>query len=141
MALEKWLLLPVVLHIVMTFVIGVLMGRARFRGRAAGKFRKAEIINNSNAYPADIKKIGDNFNNQFQLPVSWYACVAFVMITGTVDRMLVWLSWVFLGSRVMHTVNHIGANTLPQRFYYYLIGFLALMVMWLWFALRHFVVG
>ncbi len=141
MTLEKWLLLPVVLHIVMVFVIGVLMGRARFRGGAEGKFKRADIINNSNGYPPDIKRIGDNFNNQFQLPMAWYACVAFVMITGTVDRGLVGLSWVFLVSRILHAANQIRVNTLPQRFYYYLVGYIALASMWLWFALNYFVIG
>jgi hypothetical protein len=137
----QWLLLPVFLHFVMTFSIAVAMGRARFRGGAAGKFKRSDIINNSNGYPPDIKKIGDNFNNQFQLPVYWYACVAFVMITGTVDSMLIWLSWLFLGSRIMHAFNHIGANTLPQRYYFYLFGFVALGMMWLWFAAKYFVMS
>ncbi len=141
MTLEKWLLLPVVLHSVMVLVIGGMMGRARFRGGAEGKFKRSEIINNSNGYPPDIKKIGDNFNNQFQLPMLWYACVAFTMITGTVDRLLVALSWTFLVSRMLHTFNHVGANTLPARFYFYLVGFIALTVMWLWFTLRYFVIG
>ncbi len=141
MTLEKWLLLPIVLHVMMTFAIGVLMGRARFRGGANREFKHSDIINNSNGYPQHIKKFGDNFNNQFQLPVFWYACVAFILITGTVDRLLVWLSWTFLVSRALHAINHVGANTLPQRFYFYLAGFIALIVMWLWFAARHFVFG
>jgi hypothetical protein len=141
MTLDKWLLLPVFLHFLMVFFIGALMGRARFRGGAEGRFKRSDIINNSNGYPADIKKIGDSFNNQFQLPVSWYSCVAFVMITGTADRFLVLLSWVFLVSRVMHAANHIGANTLPQRFYFYLTGFIALAAMWIWFSIRYFVIA
>ncbi len=141
MSTDKWLLMPVVLHFFLVVAIGGFMGNARFRSGAEGRFKRSDIINNSHGYPPDVKKIGDNFNNQFQLPVCWYACVAFVMITGVADVVLIALSWVFLGSRILHTINHTGVNTLPNRFYFYFVGFVALAIMWAWFAIRYFLSG
>ncbi len=141
MSFEKWLLLPVVLHVLMTFCIGGLMGRARFQGVRSGQVKRVDIVNNSKAWPDYILKIGNNFDNQFQLPMMWYACVAFVLVTGSVDRALVLLSWVFFGARAAHAIEHIGQNALPRRFYFYLVGFLVLILMWLWFAARYFVIG
>jgi hypothetical protein len=141
MTADKWLLLPVVLHFFMVFAIGILMGRARIRGARLGQFKRADIINNSKGYPPGILKIGNNFDNQFQLPVSWYACVAFVLITAMTDAVLVGLSWLFLASRLTHAINQTGANTLPNRFYFYLVGYAALAAMWSWFALKYFVLA
>jgi hypothetical protein len=141
MSQEKWLLLPVFLHFFMMVVIGGKMGRARFEGVKSGRVKRADIVNNSKAWPDDISKIGNNFDNQFQLPPYWYLCVVLVLLTGMIDKVLIVLCWVFLGARVAHTIEHTGSNTLPRRFYFYLIGFGSLTVMWLWFAVRFFVTG
>jgi hypothetical protein len=138
---EKWLLLPVFLHFFMLVVVGVVMGRARFAGVADGRVKRDAIYNNSKAWPDDILKIGNNFDNQFQLPPYWYFCVVLVLLTGMVDKVLIALSWVFLMARLLHTIEHTGSNSLRRRFYFYLIGFVALTVMWLWFAVRFFVAG
>jgi hypothetical protein len=70
----------------------------------------------------------------------WYVCVAFILVTGSVDSVLVWLSWLFFGARIAHAWEHLGGNTLLRRFYFYLIGFVVLIVMWIWFAIMHFFV-
>ncbi len=141
MNLEKWFLLPVFLHFVMVFVIAVMMGRARFEGVSSGRVKRADIVTNSNNWPDDILKISNNFNNQFQAPMLWYALTAFSLITKTVDPVLVGLSWIFLASRFAHSFIHLTSNKLPDRFYAYLVGVTVLGVAWLWFAYRYFVAG
>ena len=141
MTLEKLLLLPVVLHFFMTVALGVVMGRARFAAVAGGRAKLSEVVLNSRAWPSDVLKISNNFDNQFQIPMLWYALVAFSLLTGTVDSVLVVLSWVFAASRLVHTIIHTGGNKLPQRFYAYLVGITVLTLMWAWFSARYFVIG
>lgn len=141
MTAEKLLLLPVIIHFFMTFAIAGMMGRARFTAVRSGRVKRSDIVNNSKAWPEDVLKIGNNFDNQFQLPMLWYACIGFALITGMVDTLLVVLAWVFLASRMAHSFVHVGGNTLPLRFYVYLAGFAVLMLMWLWFSLKYFVIG
>jgi hypothetical protein len=141
MTLEKWFLLPVVLHFFITLLIGVRMGRARFMAARAGHVTRAEILNNAQAWPPDVLKLSNNFNNQFQLPMMWYGLTAFVLVTHTADMALLVLSWAFLAARIWHTLVHMGSNTLPLRFYAYLAGFGVLMTMWAWFAFRYFMVS
>ncbi len=138
---EKWLLLPVFLHFFMLVAIGGFTGRARFRGVSSGRVKRADIRNNSKGWPDDILKFGNNFDNQFQLPPYWYMCVTLILLTGMTDKVLIILSWVFLAGRMVHSVEHLGANKLPRRFYFYLVGFAALTLMWLWFGIRFFVTG
>jgi hypothetical protein len=141
MTLEQWALLPVVLHFFMTAAIAVIMGRKRFVAVRSGRTKRADILNNNNNWPDDVLKFSRNFDNQFQLPMLWYAVTAFALVVRLLDPVFVILSWVFFGSRVLHSYIHTGSNTLPMRFYVFLAGFMVLIAMWMWFALRVFVTG
>jgi hypothetical protein len=141
MTADHLLLLPVVLHVFLTLAIAAKMGRARFAAVRAGKVTREQIVNNSNAWPDDVLKISNNFNNQFQLPVFWYALTAFALTAKLADAVMVTLAWVFLGARIAHSIVQTGNNTLPLRFYVYLVGYCVLALMWLWFSLRYFMIG
>jgi hypothetical protein len=135
---EKWFLLPIFLHFFMVFAVGVAMGRARFMAVRGGRVKRSDIISNNNNWPDDVRKFSSNFSNQFEVPIFWYALTAFALITKLVDPVLIALSWVFLFSRVAHTLIHITSNKLPDRFYAFVAGFVILAIAWLWFALRYF---
>jgi hypothetical protein len=138
---EKLILLPVVVHFLMTMALGIYMGRSRFHAVRSGRVKRSDVVNNSKAWPDDVLKIGNSFDNQFQLPMMFYAGVAFVLVTGKVDGVLVLLAWLFVGSRAAHGFVHAGRNVLPLRFYLYVSGLAFLMAFWLWFAFQYFVIG
>jgi hypothetical protein len=46
------------------------------------------------------------------------------------------LAWLFLITRLVHTYIHIGRNVVIDRFYAFLASVVALLAMWVWFALR-----
>lgn len=137
----QWLLLPVFLHFALTVWVGVNMGGARRKAVYGGRVKRSDIIYNNRAWPDDILKWGSNFENQFQIPMLWYACIAFLLLTGLADVVSIVLAWLFLAARVVHTVIHTGGNKLPDRFYAFLAGFAVLIAMWAWFALRLYVLG
>jgi hypothetical protein len=136
MTLEKWFVLPVILHFFMVFIIGGMMGRARFKGVSSGRVKRSDVVANNSNWPDDIKKIGSNFSNQFEVPMLWYALTAFVLITKLVDPVFVALSWAFLIARAAHSYIHVTSNKLPDRFYAFLLCFIVLAVAWAWFAIR-----
>lgn len=138
MTSEKWFVLPLLLHFMQVFVIGVMMGRARFKAVATGRAKRDEIEINDMAWPRDVLQISKNFNNQFQVPSIWYALSILVVVLKLVDPILIVLSWMFLASRLVHSAIHLTTNKLPDRFYAYLLGFFILAFMWLWFALKYF---
>jgi hypothetical protein len=137
----KLFLAPVFLHVLLILVVGVASGRARFAGVRSGRVKRADILNTSANWPDDIRKIGNNLDNQFQLPTIWYGLTAIVLALGMVDWVLIALSWAFVAARYAHSYIHTGANTLPARFYVFLAGFIIVDAMWIWFALRVFVTG
>ena len=74
----------------------------------------------------------DNFNNQFQLPVLFYVAVAVAILSGTSDasRVLVWLAWAFVATRLLHALVQWTYNRVVHRFALYAIGALVLWTMW-----------
>jgi hypothetical protein len=141
MAAMHWLLLPLFLHVALTVWVGFKLGSARRKAVSSGRVKRQDITYNNRAWPDDILKWGSNFENQFQIPMLWYACIAFVLLTGLADVVIIVLSWLFLAARVVHTAIHTGSNKLPDRFYAFLAGFALLIAMWVWFGLRLFLLG
>jgi hypothetical protein len=139
MSLQQDLLLPVFLHVLMTIGLAVAAALARRKALLSGRARMKEVVIDSRAYPDDVRKLGNNYDNQFQLPLIWYAGVAFTLILGVGDALFVTLSWFFLALRVAHSFVHVGRNQLVRRFYVFTAGAVVLTAYWLWLAYKVFV--
>jgi hypothetical protein len=62
--------------------------------------------------------------------------IAFILITRVGDLFLLVLAWVFVISRIVHAYVHTTSNDLDWRFRVYALGVLALIVMWVIFAVK-----
>ncbi len=141
MNMTKLLLLPLFLHVALTLFVGIDSLRARIKSVKSGTTKLHEIATNSNAWPARVKKYGDNFDNQFQTPMLWYGACALIVALRLEDLVFVILSWIFILSRVAHSYVHTTHNDVPSRMRMFLLGFFTLVVMWAWLALRLFLIG
>jgi hypothetical protein len=137
----KLLVLPLILHVMMVFYIGLKLVRARIRSVRHGQTKISDIAANSEAWPRKIRQLGNNFDNQFQSPALWYGCTAIILALGVADLVFVGLSWFYLLMRLVHSIIHIGNNEVPSRMRAFLLGFVALVGMWLWLAARLLVLG
>ena len=117
------------------------MGQARFASVSSGETKRSDIVLDSRKWPDRLRQLSNNFDNQFQAPMAWYSCIAFLIATSLVDRLQVILAFGFLASRAAHSFIHITTNKLPDRFYAYMAGLVCLCTMWVWFALRLYVIG
>lgn len=138
MNLQQALLLPVILHMLMTMGLGVASALARRKALLAGRARMKDIVLDARAWPDDVRKLGNNYDNQFQLPMVWYAGTAFTLALGLVDAVAVALAWTFLALRIWHSVIHVGPNILVRRFYVFVAGAVMLTLSWLWLAYKVF---
>ncbi|MCB1380494.1 MAG: MAPEG family protein [Alphaproteobacteria bacterium] len=141
MKIEAWLLLPAFVHVAQITMIGMRMGLARYKAVRTGRVRIKDVALDNSAWPDDVKKLANNYRNQFELPVLYYAALAFILATGLVDWPAAVLSWGFIASRVVHTLIHTGANVVVRRFQVFLAGFAMIVLLWAWFGLRLFVIG
>lgn len=141
LALTKWLLLPAFLHVALVFFIGSRMGRARFRAARAGAVKVKDIAADNSRWPDAVRKIGNAYQNQFELPVLFYALLPLLIVTGAVDWVSVALAWLFTASRLVHAAIHIGPNIVIHRFRAFVFGFFVVAAMWAWFGIRLYFIG
>lgn len=141
MTLAQWLLLPAFAHVALIMVTVARLGAGRVQAVKAGKIRVRDIALDSSKWPDDLRKLANNYENQFQAPVLYYAALALLLVTGLADGVAVVLSWAFVATRVLHAIIHTGNNVVLHRFFAFIAGMLCLILMWLWFGLRLYVIG
>ena len=141
MNLTQWLLLPLFIHLVVITYVALRNLGGRIQSVRSGKTRlKAIALDNSN-WPDELRKFGNNYSNQFELPTLWYALCGLLVATARVDAVAVALSWAFVVARIAHAFIHINSNFVPNRMYAFLASYVVLMAMWGWFGLRLFFLG
>lgn len=86
-------------------------------------------------YFRPVERPAYNLANLFEMPVLYFALVPLLMLTGHASTSQVMLAWIFVGSRALHTVVHIGPNAVRLRARLYIASCVALAAMWLGFAI------
>jgi hypothetical protein len=129
---------PVLIQVLLTISVLVLLGPARRRSMCAKRqwLGDPEVALGSNEWSEEAAKRGNNYRNQFELPVLFYAVVAFTLITGVADGLMVVLAWLFVLSRLVHAAIHIGPNIVKWRGLVFILGAIVLLAMWLRLALH-----
>ncbi len=131
----QMVLLPVFVLVGLTFALLLMMAGVRTRALTSGEVTFKNIALGRN-WPDRATQIGNCFNNQFQLPLLFYALVAIALPLHRADLVLVLLSWVFVVTRFVHAGIFVTSNDVRQRSLVWFAGVLVLMAMWLYFALR-----
>jgi hypothetical protein len=127
------ILYPVFVQVALTFLVYGMLAVARARA-IAGMERgrgNADLALGRIAWPEDALKRAANQRNQFELPVLFYAVVAFALITKGVDYLMLLLAWAFVLTRIVHAAIHVGPNRVRWRSPAFALGLLILAAMWL----------
>ena len=130
--MEKLILMPVFLQILLTSVVLVLMGRRRIRA-AKNKEISVAAFKTMNLSGANEQVIATsrNFENQFQMPMLYLFSVLFTLQLGLADMGYVVMGAAFVLLRLVHTFVHIGSNNVRLRFNVFLLGCVVLWAIWL----------
>ena len=129
-------LLPVFVLVALTFVLLLWQGYVRVGHTRRGEVKIRDIALRQANWPEQSTKLSNAYLNQFELPVLFYALVAFALLTRKADLVFVVLSWVFVLSRLVHAFIHVTSNRVSRRFFAFTVGSLTLLIMWVIFALR-----
>lgn len=135
------ILLPVFLHVLLVFALLIRTGSLRAQAARSGRVRLSEAALDGGKWPENTRKWANNYQNQFELPVLFYALVAFLLATNRADLVEVVLAWLFVVARLLHTAIHVTSNIVPRRGFVFLLGTIVLGAMWIWFGLRLYVLG
>ena len=135
------LLLPVFVQVGLTFFIMFYMGVLRRRALSSGAVQPSDIALREPKWPTRATQVANNFHNQLELPMLFYVLVAFILITSTNSLIFVVLAWIFVLARLVHAYIHTGGNDVWARSIAISVSAIALVAMWVIFAIRILVVG
>ena len=119
--LDRALLLAVLLQMATTLVVGVWLGRQRFVAVRDRTVRGNPMLS-TEGWPARARQASNNFSNQFEIPVLFYALAILALWLKAAGPVFVALAWIFAVSRVAHAIVHCGSNRLRPRMAAYFIG-------------------
>lgn len=125
------LIYPALAMIFWIFVVCVIMAVRRKEAFTSGAVKHADVAISSERYPIPARLAAANFSNQFETPVLFFVLLLLAMHVGATGYVMAALAWLYVVSRVVHTLIHIGPNKLPVRGAVFSIGFLALFCMWI----------
>jgi len=76
-------------------------------------------------------RISANLSNQFEWPLFFHAACLLMLQMHAVDRLGLWLAWVFVAGRVMHTCVQVLTTNVRLRGIVFTVNFVAVLGMWL----------
>ncbi len=123
------LLYPVFVQAALTFFLMFWMARERFRA-----FRDKTVqMGPPGTRPVWTGRAGivsNAFHNQLEMPMLFFAVVAFTILANGGDDVTMSLAWAFVGLRIVHAVIHTTYNRIPHRFMAYVGSNIVLLAMW-----------
>ena len=134
--MTKLLILAIFTQVLLSLIVMVIMGRRRFAAARAKEIKMQQFATMAldNA-PEPVIAAGRNFINQFEIPVLFYVASLAALALNQVNLVLVAIAWVFVTTRIIHSIVHLTSNHLRTRFRVFLMGCVAVLVMWVWLLL------
>lgn len=120
------LYLPLLIQVALSVII--LFWLAYSRVSRIAKQGMKEI--RKTGFPVHVNNASDNFKNQFEVPVLFYAVCLFFIVSGGATQLVVIAAWVFVAFRIIHALIQLTKNIIfPYRFLSFLVSALALTFM------------
>jgi hypothetical protein len=129
-------LLPVFALVALLFFLTARMAMTRVGSLTKGEVKMKDIALGQDAWSAPVQQASNAYANNLQLPLLFYALVAFAMLTKKADLVFVVMSWLFVASRYGHAWVHLTSNFVPRRFQFFAAGVVVLALMWIIFAVQ-----
>ena len=110
-----------------------LLGLRRRQAVMTGNAKVSQFRENRDE-PAESLFVRNALENQFELPLLFYAVCLALQASGAVGALTLGLAWVFAVSRYVHTFIHVTSNRIRYRQPAFTVGFLALIALWVLLA-------
>jgi hypothetical protein len=134
--IDKLLVAEALLLAALTFGLLVMLGWIRVPLVTSRKVHMRDIALTNDGWPEEAQKLSNAVDNQFQLPVLFYAAVPLTLWLGGAGWIEVILGGTFVVLRYMHAAIHVTDNNVPRRFFVYSAGFFVLLAYWIVVAVR-----
>jgi hypothetical protein len=132
--MNNLIFLPVVIQVLLVFSLYIYLAIVKSRAIKAGQVDEKRRSLHDDAWPDYVLKVNNNIRNQFEVPVLFYVLVMLVWLTQSVNIVMHILAWVFVASRIHHSIIHVGSNHVPLRRRVFMFGCLILIIITLYLA-------
>ncbi len=121
------LILPLFTHVLLCTVLYAFLTVAR----APAVWGVGQRKDGSNPFSNIQPKISANLSNQFEWPLFFYIAIVLLIATGEpIDSVQIYLAWVFVVGRVLHSIVQIFTDNIRLRGMVFTINFAAVLAMW-----------
>lgn len=88
---------------------------------------------NTDEIPTYLTTISQHYKNLYELPVLFYVWILTLLTLENWTNIDIYLAWIFVGSRYLHSIIRVPNKKVHLRFYIFLLGFATLVICWLRF--------
>ena len=128
---------PVAVLALWTHLVALFTGLTRVRAARAGRVRPGAFkLGESPEVPDDVVVVNRNLMNLLEMPVLFYAVTLGSFVTGHAGPAVIWLAWVFVALRFLHSLIHLTSNRIIPRLTVFAASNVVLLTMWLHFLRR-----
>lgn len=114
------------------WALAILNFRARVAAIKGGEIRMSYFrAYNLPEVPEKVIVRGRHFDNQFQAPMVFFVTCLTYLVIGIESPLAAAFAWVFVTTRVLHTMIHLGSNNVRIRAIVYAAGWIIMLIMWL----------
>ena len=126
---------PMMAHVLLVFIIYAMLGLRRKAAVTSGSAKVSQFRENQVEPPQSLF-VRNALANQFELPVLFYAVCLALQASGAVDALTLSLAWLFVVSRYVHSFIHVTSNRIRHRQPAFVVGFLAVIALWVLLAVN-----
>lgn len=124
--------IPVFMQLLLVFGLYIMLGVAKSKAVALKQVDRSVAALDNRAWPEAVRRIYNNLDNQFQLPVLFYVLSVVAVLTHNSGLPTLLLAVLFVASRFVHSFIHIHSNYVPLRFKAFTFGALVLLALLIW---------
>jgi hypothetical protein len=138
--MEKIIILAMFVQVTLSLAVMIIMGRRRFAAAKNKQLNLNDFATMRLDNAGDHVRVADrNFTNQFEIPVLFYAVCLLALQLNSASVVVAILACVFVITRILHSIIHLGSNNVRARFNVFLIGCVSVFAMWLEMIWRLFI--
>ena len=132
----RWMFWPALAMVALTFVVWLRMFFMRVAQMKRDRIHPQAVATSAQAgVKLTDSRAADNFRNLFELPVLFYLAIGICVQFAQVSSTTLALAWLFVVLRVVHSAIQCTYNKVMHRFYAYLLGGVALWILWIVLAI------
>lgn len=123
------ILFPVAGHLLLIFFLFIMVTIKRSQAVTSGVMKLNDFADKKNE-PEQSRRWVNNLNNQFEIPVLFYAIVAMLYAVDATNWKYVLLAYLFLWGRVWHTWVQVSDDNIELRGRVFILNFASVFAMW-----------